>query len=219
MSLEEAKALHKAYKVASQHMYHREATNENTLEEILAMGREVKGNHPANRLLIVIDYLQIMPTPPRLRDDKQRVDYLVTGLRQLARTLDAPVVAISSLRKGGWDTKGSLGMEELKESASLGYGADVVGILESGDSLLTKIANAPNLSSADKKALEEARKRYTTDERLASTFSVLRIIKNRNGERASLLYHYIRAYNEFIPIEREGKAGGGKLNWINVNGD
>jgi replicative DNA helicase len=156
-----------------------------------------------------------------LRDDKQRVDYLVTGLRQLARTLDAPVVAISSLRKGGWDTKGYLGMEELKESASLGYGADVVGILESSDTLLQKI-NGSHLSTADKKVLEDARKRYSTDERFASTFAMLRIIKNRNGERATLLYHYLRAFNEFLPIERENngqsKMSGGKLGWIGVNG-
>jgi hypothetical protein len=69
--------------------------------------------------------------------------------------------------------------------------------------------------------LEDARKRYSTDERFASTFAMLRIIKNRNGERATLLYHYLRAFNEFLPIEREntgqGKVSGGKLSWIGVN--
>ncbi len=119
-SKDEMLKLHEKYRPASKLMYHIEADNQDTLQEMLALGMEVKGNHEANRVMIVVDYLQIIPTPPRLRDDKQRVDYLVTGLRQLARTLDAPVIAISSLRKGGWDTKGYLGMEELKESASLG---------------------------------------------------------------------------------------------------
>ncbi len=71
--------------------------------------------------------------------------------------------------------------------------------------------------------LDDARKRYSTDDRIASTFAMLRVIKNRNGERATLLYHYLRAYNEFVPMERDnggqGKVTGGKLSWIGVAGE
>ncbi|MCC7451980.1 MAG: AAA family ATPase [Anaerolineae bacterium] len=202
------------YQPTGKFVYLVEANHLTTIEEIQAMAAELQQQHHSERVLVVVDYLQSMPALPGLRDDKQRVDYLVTELRRLARSLNSPVIAISSLRKGGWSSKGQVGLEELKESASLGYGADVVAILESGRDLLSKISNSANgsLPTADRRVLDSALKAHPTDDRLASVHAVLRIIKNRNGTQASVLFQYVKAFNQFIPVER------GKLGWTGSEG-
>jgi replicative DNA helicase len=200
------------YQATGKFVYLVEANHLTTIEEIQAMAGELQQQHHSERVLVIVDYLQIMPALPGMRDDKQRVDYLVTELRRLARSLNSPVIAISSLRKGGWNSKGQVGLEELKESASLGYGADVVVILESGRDLLGKISNSANgsLPAADRRVLDSALKAHPTDDRLASVHAVLRIIKNRNGTQASVLFQYVKAFNQFVPLER------GKLVWTGM---
>lgn len=74
--------------------------------------------------VIFIDYLQLL-APENDRDsDKQATDKNVMALRQLARDLNAPIFAISSLNRGSYS--GTISLSSFKESGAIEYGADVL---------------------------------------------------------------------------------------------
>src|SRR4051794_36824496 len=77
-------------------------------------------------------------------------------------------------------------------------------------------ATCPPLTSG---CWTKAKKAYAIDDRVASAYAVLRLVKNRNGERASVLYHYVKAFNQFIPIEQDKGSGkwSGKLAWTGAD--
>ena len=79
--------------------------------------------------------------------------------------------------------------------------------------LLSKIANSANgsLPATDRRVLDKALKVNPMDDRLSSVHAVLRIIKNRNGTQASVLFQYAKAFNQFIPINCP------RLGWVGID--
>lgn len=77
--------------------------------------------------LIIIDYLQILPVnDPSLRDKRSEVDFLVSELRRIARDIEAPVIAISSMSRAEYD---KVKMSGFKESGGIEYGTDIAAIM------------------------------------------------------------------------------------------
>lgn len=81
---------------------------------------EITGQVP----LVVVDYLQRMrpPEADRRLDDHRQLSLAGLGLRQLARDLTCPVVAISSVNRQSYDKAPSL--DAFKGSGDLEYDAD-----------------------------------------------------------------------------------------------
>lgn len=99
--------------------------------------RLIKASH-ASRLVIVLDYFQLLTLPGDLGaqdPDRYRVDRLY-DLQRLGETLDNPlgatVLAISEVRKRDY-TRPDLDMEDLLGSTRLAYCADAVLLLECPD--------------------------------------------------------------------------------------
>ena len=92
--------------------------------EVKAKARRMKAQHDIG--LVVVDYLQLMDAPPR--DNRaQEVAELSRGLKQLARELDVPVLAISQLNRGPEQREDHRPRNsDLRESGSLEQDADVV---------------------------------------------------------------------------------------------
>lgn len=93
-------------------------------EDIKKAARAWQHYHNGQAPVIFIDYLQLMAAPNERDTDKQAVDKNITKLRQIARDLQTPVFAISSLNRNSINA--GLEMDSFKESGGIEYGADVL---------------------------------------------------------------------------------------------
>lgn len=97
--------------------------------EMRTMARRLQAEH--NLGLIIIDYLQLMEGRSRSGDNRvQEISEISRGLKQLARELNIPVIALSQLSRAVEsrpDQKPKL--SDLRESGSIEQDADVVMFL------------------------------------------------------------------------------------------
>ncbi len=80
---------------------------------------------------IMIDYLQLLSSPTQARESRQvEVSAISRGVKELARELKIPVIALSQLNRGPEGREGNRPrMSDLRESGSLEQDADVVLLL------------------------------------------------------------------------------------------
>jgi replicative DNA helicase len=94
--------------------------------DMVAKARRLKAEH--NLDLIIIDYLQLMRMKGRFDNRQQEVSAISRSLKEMAKELNVPVVALSQLHRGpeirGKDHKPQL--SDLRESGSIEQDADVV---------------------------------------------------------------------------------------------
>ena len=97
--------------------------NIGTAEIKEAIKRHVKmtGNR---KLIVLVDYLQILKPFDVRATDKQSADHNVLNLKKISRDLKIPIIAISSQNRMSYNKKSDL--QALKESGALEYSADVV---------------------------------------------------------------------------------------------
>lgn len=136
---------------------------------------QVRRATKAEALFVVVDYLQIVPTEEVYHDQRARVDAVVSDLRRLARDLGASVLAVSSLGRASYDKSD---LSAYKESGGIEYGADLAAILTpskdkiTGDETVDGVIRRWHLVHCD-------------------------IVKNRNGERARVDFHFFQAISRF----------------------
>ena len=105
-----------------------EGDSSTTPDTIRLLALQERLRTEAGRLLIVVDYLQIVPTDKDFNDIRRQVDFVVGELRRIARDLHATVIAISSISRNSYDQgKGKMG--DFKESGGIEYGADIGAVL------------------------------------------------------------------------------------------
>lgn len=101
-----------------------------SVAQIAAAARIMQEQHGLAPV-VIIDYLQLIAAENDRDTDKQATDKAVTALRQMARNLRTPVLAISSLNRGSYS--GAVSMDSFKESGGIEYGADgLLGLQPSG---------------------------------------------------------------------------------------
>lgn len=78
------------------------------------------------RPVLIIDYLQVLKPSDgsRYQGTKETIDFNITELKRLSRSLKIPVIAISSVNRSHYYEPVSF--ESLKESGNIEYTADVV---------------------------------------------------------------------------------------------
>ncbi len=99
-----------------------------TVMSLRGRARRLKAKH-GSLDLIVVDYLQLM-SPPRAENRQQEVSQISRALKELARELEIPVVALSQLSRAVElrdDKRPQL--SDLRESGSIEQDADVVLLL------------------------------------------------------------------------------------------
>lgn len=103
-----------------------------TLERIMGIARSESDRH-GGLDLVVIDYLQLVESSRRRRDEtrEQEVAAVSRGLKALAKSLKCPVLTASQLNDQG----------KLRESRAIGQDADVVLYLEEGGIRASKVRN------------------------------------------------------------------------------
>jgi len=105
---------------------------ETTVPRVRAAMKQVLVRHGTKRGLLVLDYLQKMALVKQSGEMRDCVNRLSLQLRDLAREINSPLLALSSVSRGG-DGYKKLSLDRLKESGNLEFDCDGAWFLEPGD--------------------------------------------------------------------------------------
>ncbi|TSC70964.1 MAG: replicative DNA helicase [Parcubacteria group bacterium Gr01-1014_46] len=104
----------------------------NNILKMRSMARRMKNEHGLG--LIVVDYLQLMvPTQTKSDNMVQQITEISKSLKNLARELDVPVLALSQLNRAVEQRGGRPRLSDLRDSGSIEQDADVVMFIHSED--------------------------------------------------------------------------------------
>ena len=153
------------------------------LLELRAKARRMKAEH--NISMIIVDYLQLMEViGTRTMDRYLEIGYITRGLKQLAKELDIPVVALSQLSRkvedrGGREKRPLL--SDLRESGSIEQDADVVIFINRPEVYMSK-----------------------DDPKFNDYFGLAEIIvgKQRNGPIGEIKLAFVHNYARFEELEK-----------------
>jgi replicative DNA helicase len=104
----------------------------NNIIKMRSIARRMKSEHGLG--LIVVDYLQLMvPTQTKNDNVVQQVTEISRSLKNLARELDVPVLALSQLSRAVEQRGGRPRLSDLRDSGSIEQDADVVMFIHRED--------------------------------------------------------------------------------------
>ncbi len=128
--------------------------------------------------LIVVDYLQLMLTGMKSANDSfyQQVTEISRSLKQLARELDTPVLALSQLSRAVEARGGKPRLSDLRDSGSIEQDADVVMFIHREDKY-KEDSDKPNIAE-------------------------IMVEKHRNGPTGKIELYFDEKKATFLPIEK-----------------
>ncbi|WP_059171630.1 replicative DNA helicase [Bacillus sp. FJAT-27445] len=143
--------------------------------DIRAKCRRLKQEHGLG--MIMIDYLQLILGSGRSGENRQQeVSEISRSLKQLARELQVPVIALSQLSRGVEQRQDKRPMmSDIRESGSIEQDADIVAFLYRDDYY--------DKESENKNIIE------------------IIIAKQRNGPTGTVQLAFVKEYNKFVNLE------------------
>src|SRR5438874_1201226 len=148
-----------------------------SLLELRARAQTLKRREP-NLALVVVDYLQLMTTGRSEESRLQEVSAISRGLKEIAKDLDLPVVALSQLNRSPEQRHDKRPMlSDLRESGSIEQDADLVMFLYR----------------------EEYYERDETDDSNKGIAEVI-VAKHRNGPTGDFKVAFISKYAKFASL-------------------
>lgn len=149
------------------------------INEIRSKCRKLKQEHGLG--MILIDYLQLIQGSGRSENRQQEVSEISRSLKELARELQVPVIALSQLSRGVEQRQDKRPMmSDIRESGSIEQDADIVGFLYREDY-------------------------YDKDAENKNVIEII-IAKHRNGPVGNVSLAFIKEYNKFVNLERRFDA-------------
>lgn len=147
-----------------------------TVADIRAKCRRLKREHGLG--LVLIDYLQLIHGRGRAGDNRQQeVSEISRTLKQIARELEVPVIALSQLSRGVEQRQDKRPMmSDLRESGSIEQDADIVAFLYRDD--------------------------YYDKESEKKNIIEIIIAKQRNGPVGTVELVFLKNYNKFVNYDR-----------------
>ena len=150
------------------------------VNEVKARCKLLKNEHGLD--LVVIDYLQLLQGSKRTDNRQQEVSEISRSLKQMARELECPVIALSQLSRSVESRHDKRPMmSDLRESGSIEQDADIVSFLYRSDYYRSE--------DADENEVQEP-----SD---VSTVEVI-VAKNRNGQTGTAELAFMKRYNRFV---------------------
>jgi replicative DNA helicase len=154
-----------------------------SLPEIASKSRRLKAEH--NLSLLIIDYMQLMQAGGRFESRQLEIAHISRGLKQLAKELEIPVVALSQLSR---QTERRTGdhrpqLADLRESGSIEQDADMVCFVYR-DEL------------------------YNKDDPEVKGLAELIVSKHRNGQTGTVDLVFIGETTSFRNLDRVHEPGG-----------
>src|SRR5690606_37566573 len=124
------------------------------------------------------DYLQLIQGHKRRNNRQEEVSDISRDLKQLARELDVPVVALSQLSRGVEQRQDKRPMmSDLRESGSIEQDADIVAFLYRDD--------------------------YYNQDTVKKNIIEIIIAKQRNGPVGTVELAFLKQFNKFVNLERQ----------------
>lgn len=90
----------------------------------------IKAEHKADKVLVVIDHLQVFNAGENYKDQIDKEGKLITGFKDISERTGATIILISQKNKAGFTSRG---LQTIKGSVDIVYLADVVMFLESDE--------------------------------------------------------------------------------------
>jgi len=160
-----------------------EAGRKDTVEAIRAAALMTQRKAGGKRVLLVLDYLQIIPAGKDAPDAiREKIDANLSELRRLSRDLKSPVLVISSMNREAYKENKPPTMAALKESGGIEYSADAVICLW-----------------RDKDESET----LTRDLSMKTDRIEAHVLKNRNGELSKVKLNFTKAWALFSDEGKE----------------
>lgn len=167
-----------------------------TVSALRTRARRLKRQH--NLSMIVVDYLQLIASPPGRHDGRvQEVSEITRGLKTLAKELDVPVIALSQLSRAveQRDNKRPQ-LADLRESGSIEQDADVVMFIFREEYYLERDEPAQRPEENDDKFFE---RRQRWEDQLEKARNIAEVItaKQRHGPIGTIKLQFHGAYTRF----------------------
>ena len=148
--------------------------------------------------VVIIDYLQILAPYSEKMSDKQNVDKNILELKRMSRDFQIPVIGISSFNRENYKTPVS--MASFKESGAIEYSSDVlIGLQYFGWDYQEKEKEGDRLFRLHFLSQENSKKAKEGKEQIIQ----LKVLKNRNGRRGSVLFNFYPRFNHFQDLKVE----------------
>ncbi len=198
--------------LAKLHLHFDESSSTN-IADIRAKCRQLK---QADQLdFVIIDYLQLVTSTENRGNRQEEVSKISRQLKNLARDLEIPILALSQLSRGieTRDDKRPV-LADLRESGSIEQDADVVMFLYNRSDVEEQENNDNN---------SEIKETISPDKNKEKNYNeiVLSIAKNRQGPIDYIDYHFYGMYSRFTeqvnkkPIILKKKAKGARTKQLN----
>lgn len=148
----------------------------NNILKMRAIARRLKAEKKLG--LIVVDYLQLMTPVQSVKSDNvvQQITEISRSLKNLARDLDIPVIALSQLSRAVESRGGKPRLSDLRDSGSIEQDADVVMFIH--------------------------REKDETGEQAKSRETTILIEKHRNGPTGEVHLIFDSDKATFLPVEK-----------------
>ena len=160
-----------------------EAGRKDTVEAIRAAALLAKRKAGDKPILLVLDYLQIIPAGTDAPDAlREKIDWNLSELRRLSRDISSPVLVISSENRAAYAGNRRPTLAALKESGGIEYSADAVIALW-----------------RDKKESET----LTADFSRKTDRIEAHVLKNRNGELAKVRLNFTKEWALFTDAGKD----------------
>lgn len=118
---------------ASDKFYLRSRESKETDIDFASVEQEInliKAEHKADKVLVVIDHLQVFNAGENYKDQIDKEGKLITGFKGISERTGATIILISQKNKAGFTSRG---LQTIKGSVDIVYLADVVMFLESDE--------------------------------------------------------------------------------------
>ena len=172
-----------------------------TIHHVRSKLRKLKSRHPEITMAI-IDYLQLMSGEGGREGRQQEISEISRGLKQLARELQMPIIALSQLNRGveSRDNKRPM-LSDLRESGAIEQDADIILFVYRDD-----VYREAQEKEREMKAKAEGKEYTSTFRKKLEEETELIIGKQRNGPTGTVDLVFQKRYTRFVDADKGSAA-------------
>ena len=168
-----------------------------TIHHVRSKLRKLKAQHPEISMAI-IDYLQLMSGEGSREGRQQEISEISRGLKQLARELDMPIIALSQLNRSLESRENKRPMlSDLRESGAIEQDADIILFVYRDD-----VYREAKEKEKEMRAKAEGREYKSNYRKKPEEDTELIIGKQRNGPTGTVELIFQKRFTRFVDKEK-----------------